>query len=137
LYQAALRKPSLTALCLDFSGSMQGDGEDQLQKAMRFLLTPDEASKVLVQWSPADQIIVIPFDGSVRNTFMASGNPLEQEGLLNEISRQKADGGTNMYACAERALQQITRTDRLSTYLPAIVIMTDGKSDDQSQAFMR
>jgi Ca-activated chloride channel family protein len=137
LYQAALRKPSLTALCLDFSGSMQGDGEDQLQKAMRFLLTPDEASKVLVQWSPADQIIVIPFDGSVRNTFMASGNPLEQEGLLNEISRQKADGGTNMYACAEQALQQITRTDRLSTYLPAIVIMTDGKSDDQSQAFMR
>lgn len=38
LYQAALRKPSLTALCLDFSGSMQGDGEDQLQKAIRFLL---------------------------------------------------------------------------------------------------
>ncbi|WET75988.1 substrate-binding domain-containing protein [Rhizobium croatiense] len=136
LYQAALRKPSLTALCLDFSGSMQGDGEDQLQKAMRFLLTPDEASKVLVQWSPADQIIVIPFDSSVRNMFMASGNPLEQEGLLNEISRQKADGGTNMYACAQRALQQIARTDRLSTYLPAIVIMTDGRSDDQSRAFM-
>ncbi|NYJ09614.1 Ca-activated chloride channel family protein [Rhizobium leguminosarum] len=136
LYQAALRKPSLTALCLDFSGSMQGDGEDQLQKAMRFLLTPDEASKVLVQWSPADRIIVIPFDGSVRNSFMASGNPLEQEGLLNEISRQKAGGGTDMYACAAQALQQIARTDRLSTYLPAIVIMTDGRSDDQSQAFM-
>ncbi|SCB56829.1 Ca-activated chloride channel family protein [Rhizobium aethiopicum] len=137
LYQAALRKPSLTALCLDFSGSMQGEGEDQLQKAMRFLLTPDEASKVLVQWSPVDQIIVIPFDGSVRKMFMASGNPLEQEGLLNEISRQKASGGTNMYACAERALQQIAGTDRLSAYLPAVVIMTDGKSDDQSRAFMR
>jgi Ca-activated chloride channel family protein len=67
---------------------------------------------------------------------MASGNPLEQQGLLNEISRQKADGGTDMYACAERALQQIAGTNRLSTYLPAIVIMTDGRSDDRSRAFM-
>jgi Ca-activated chloride channel family protein len=31
LYQAALRKPSLTALCLDFSGSMENLGEGQLQ----------------------------------------------------------------------------------------------------------
>jgi Ca-activated chloride channel family protein len=137
LYQAALRKPSLTAMCLDFSGSMQGDGESQLKDAMRFLLTPDEASKVLVQWSPADRIIVIPFDGTVRGTFAASGDPMEQGGLLREVSRQQANGGTNMYACAERAMQQIAQTEKLSTYLPAIVIMTDGKSDDASQAFMR
>ena len=29
LYQEVLRRPSLTALCLDFSGSMQGTGEDR------------------------------------------------------------------------------------------------------------
>ena len=32
LYQEALRKPSLSALCLDFSGSMQGDGESSCSR---------------------------------------------------------------------------------------------------------
>ncbi|MDE1996733.1 MAG: substrate-binding domain-containing protein, partial [Rhizobiaceae bacterium] len=54
LYQGALRKPSFTALCLDFSGSMAGKGETQLQAAMRFLFNPDETGKVLAQWTPAD-----------------------------------------------------------------------------------
>ena len=50
LYQEALRKPSLTALCLDVSGSMQGHGEQQLLEAMRFLFTPARTREVLVQW---------------------------------------------------------------------------------------
>jgi Ca-activated chloride channel family protein len=136
LYQAALRKPSLTALCLDFSGSMEGDGENSLQQAMRFLFTPEEASKVLVQWSPADRIFVIPFDADVRDIFSASGDKMEQQGLLNAVSRQHAGGGTNMYACAERALRQMAKNGNIDKYLPAIIIMTDGRSDDQSAAFM-
>ncbi|CDZ40399.1 Von Willebrand factor type A [Neorhizobium galegae bv. officinalis] len=135
LYQAALRKPSLTALCLDFSGSMAGDGVTQLKQAMRFLLTPAEASRVLVQWSPSDRIIVIPFDGSVRRSMMGSGDPLEQEGLLNAVLGEEPGGGTNMYACASEAMRQIGATKDLSNYLPAIVIMTDGKSDDESRRF--
>ena len=34
LYQTQLRKPSMTAYCLDFSGSMKGDGEKQLKAAI-------------------------------------------------------------------------------------------------------
>ena len=48
LYQEALRRPSLTALCLDVSGSMQGTGEKQLLEAMQFLLTPARTREVLV-----------------------------------------------------------------------------------------
>lgn len=136
LYQAALRKPSLTALCLDFSGSMQGEGERSLQEAMRFLFTPEEASKVLVQWSPADRIFVIPFDAGIRNVYSASGDALEQQGLLNAVSGQRAGGGTDMYACAKKALQQMAKTADLSGYLPAIIIMTDGRSDGQSAAYL-
>src|SRR5262249_31197328 len=41
LYQEGLRRPSLTGLCLDFSGSMgENGGEGQLKKAMEFLFTP-------------------------------------------------------------------------------------------------
>jgi Ca-activated chloride channel family protein len=130
LYQEALRKPSLTALCLDFSGSMQGAGEQQLQQAMTFLLTPKEASEVLVQWSPDDRIIVIPFDARVRDTFEATGKPDDQSRLLSEVADERAGGGTDMYACAQSALARFEEAPGSSKYLPAIVIMTDGRSQD-------
>ncbi|WP_354044101.1 substrate-binding domain-containing protein [Devosia sp. UYZn731] len=136
LYQAALRKPSLTALCLDFSGSMGGDGETQLQQAMQFLFTPERAAEVLVQWSLADRIIVIPFDGYVRDTLTTTGAEADQATLLSEVSSQSADGGTDMYACANEALKEIQKTPNLGSYLPAIVIMTDGRSEGDSAGFI-
>jgi Ca-activated chloride channel family protein len=136
LYQEALRVPSLTALCLDFSGSMEGEGERQLQQAMQFLLDPQQTSQVLIQWKPDDQIIVIPFDQTVRTTLAATGQPEAQAALLNDIGSEAAGGGTDMYACASEALRQIQQTPNLSKYLPAIVIMTDGRSDDASDEFM-
>lgn len=136
LYQEALRKPSLSVLCLDFSGSMEGDGEEQLQQAVKFLFTPEEASKVLVQWSPADRIVVIPFDGSVRGVFRAAGDPAGQKRLLDQVAAQEANGGTDMYACAKVALDQIVQTPAPATYLPAILIMTDGRSDGDASGFL-
>jgi len=137
LYQAALRKPSLTALCLDFSGSMEGDGETQLQKAIRFLFTPAEVSRLLVQWTPTDRIIVIPFDDHVRSTLAATGTPADQTRLLNAVAGEHADGGTDMYACADAAMAEIARTPNLATYLPAVVIMTDGRSEGDVAGFYR
>ncbi|WP_432761553.1 substrate-binding domain-containing protein [Rhizobium calliandrae] len=136
LYQSALRKPSLTALCLDFSGSMEGKGETQLQAAMQFLFNPDETGRVLAQWTPADRIMVVPFDSRVRTTFLATGDPAQQKGLVDKVSLQHAGGGTDMYACASRALGRMRDTPNLSSYLPAIVIMTDGKSEDASREFL-
>jgi Ca-activated chloride channel family protein len=136
LYQDALRKPSLTALCLDFSGSMQGDGEEQLQKAIQFLFTPGEASKVLVQFSQSDQIIVVPFDSGVRSVSRAAGDGAGQQQLLGQVAAQHADGGTDMYACASTALGEIAKTRDFDTYLPAIVIMTDGRSDGDGSGFL-
>jgi Ca-activated chloride channel family protein len=135
LYQVALRKPSLTAICLDFSGSMGGNGEQQLQKAMQFLFTPAEADKVLVQWTPADQIIVIPFDSRVRDVIQGTGAPADQARLIREVAQERADGGTDMYSCASQAIVTISRTPNLASYLPAIVIMTDGRSEGDKPGF--
>lgn len=137
LYQEALRKPSLSALCLDFSGSMEGDGEQQLQQAVKFLFTPEEASKVLVQWSPGDRIIVVPFDGKVRTVWRAEGDPAGQERLLQLVAGQQANGGTDMYACARTAMEQIAETPDLVNYLPAILIMTDGRSEGDASVFLQ
>lgn len=135
LYQEALRRPSLTALCLDFSGSMDGEGEDQLKAAARVLFTPDEASKSFVQWSPADRIIVIPFDGEPRGVIEGDGSPASQARILAAIEAEETDGGTDMYACAERAFAAMAPYAASNTYLPAVVLMTDGQSDDPRTPF--
>jgi len=127
LYQEVLRRPSLTAICLDFSGSMQGQGETQLQNAMAALLTPQTASLTLIQWTPGDRIIVIPFDATPRDLFTGDGSAASQSQLLAKVRTERAGGGTDMYACAHQALAAMTPYIGQG-YLPAIVIMTDGRS---------
>ncbi|HLY55858.1 MAG TPA: substrate-binding domain-containing protein [Stellaceae bacterium] len=135
LYQEALRRPSLTALCLDLSGSMQGNGEQQLMEAMRFLLTPARTREVLVQWLKDDRILVLPFDGRVRWNAMASGNEAEQAALLQKTLQLRADDGTDFYTCAAKALALMKPILDEGTHLPAIVIMTDGKSQGHMSTF--
>jgi Ca-activated chloride channel family protein len=135
LYQEALRKPSLTALCLDVSGSMQGHGEQQLLEAMRFLLTPARTREVLVQWSKEDRIIVLPFSERVLWVESASGDEAAQTGLLTKTLALRADGGTDFYTCAARALAAMKPLLNGEKHLPAIVIMTDGKSQGAMATF--
>jgi Ca-activated chloride channel homolog len=136
LYQEALRRPSLTVYCLDFSGSMEGKGEQSLQAAMRFILSRDQSAPLLVQHAPSDQIVVIPFDAGVRRIIRGTGSAADQARLLEAVSRERAGGGTDIYACAGRGLQEIAAMSDWQNFLPAIVVMTDGKSDDHLQSFL-
>ena len=137
IYQDALRRPSLTALCLDLSGSMQGLGEQQLLEAMRFLLTPARTREVLVQWSPEDQIIVLPFNDHVIWTADASGEESAQGRLLSRALELRAGGGTDFYTCGAEALRLMKPILAGGPHLPAIVIMTDGKSQGTMETFAR
>jgi Ca-activated chloride channel family protein len=135
LYQEALRRPSLTALCLDLSGSMQGHGEQQLLDAMRFLLTPARTREVLVQWSKQDQILVLPFSDHVLWTAAASGDDSQQAGLLSRALELHAGGGTDFYTCGAQALAAMKPALDAGQHLPTIVIMTDGKSQGTMSTF--
>lgn len=135
LYQEALRRPSLTALCLDLSGSMQGHGETQLLDAMKFLLTPARTREVLVQWSKDDQILLLPFNERVLWTERGSGADQDQANLLTRALTLRADGGTDFYTCAARALAAMKPLLDRGQHLPAIVIMTDGKSQGGMATF--
>ena len=136
LYQETLRRPSLTAICLDYSGSMEGRGEQQLAEAMRFLFTPERTREALVQWSPRDHIYVLPFNDQVIGSVEGSGAAADQARILSDVSKQSADGGTDMYACGQRALALMHDQLAAGNYLPAIVMMTDGRSDENMDAFM-
>jgi len=137
LYQEALRRPSLTALCLDLSGSMQGNGEKQLLDAMKFLFTPARTREMLVQWSKQDQIVVLPFNDHVLWTANASGDDSEQAGLLARALELHAGGGTDFYTCGARALAAMKQSLDDGQHLAAIVIMTDGKSQGEMATFER
>jgi Ca-activated chloride channel homolog len=134
-YQDALRRPSLTAMCLDVSGSMQGNGERQLLDAMRFLLTPARTREMLVQWSKQDEILVLPFSDHVLWTASSSGDEKEQAALLAHALTLHADGGTDFYTCGARALAAMRPILDQGQHLAAIVIMTDGKSQGAMSTF--
>jgi Ca-activated chloride channel family protein len=130
LYQEVLRRPSLTAICLDFSGSMQGEGEGQIRAAMHLLLTPRDAGRAMIQWSSADHIIIIPFDAQPRDVVEGDGSAASQAKLLSGVEAQTAGGGTDMYACARLAFQRMAPYLDRGGYLPTVIIMTDGRSDE-------
>jgi Ca-activated chloride channel homolog len=135
VYQESLRRPSLTAMCLDFSGSMAEKGEPELKRAVKALLTPAEAAEQLIQWTPADQIVVAPFNDHVEAVYEGSGKPEDQAKLLSSVFRHFADGGTDMYSCAAEALRRMAPRRASGDYLPAIIIMTDGKTEGSASDF--
>ncbi|MBV8700841.1 MAG: substrate-binding domain-containing protein, partial [Bradyrhizobium sp.] len=134
-YQDALRRPSLTALCLDLSGSMQGNGERELLDAMRFLLTPARTREMLVQWSKQDLIVVLPFNDHVLWSAISNGSEKDQAALLARALTLRAGGGTDFYTCGAQALAAMKPALDAGQHLAAIVIMTDGKSQGSMATF--
>ncbi|MEM9427962.1 MAG: substrate-binding domain-containing protein [Pseudomonadota bacterium] len=140
LYQTDLRKPSMTVWVLDVSGSMEGEPLEQLKEAMRLLLDREQATLNLLQPSPRDVTVILPFNN-------VAGRPVVIEGASDEalaealraVQRLQAGGGTDLYGAVVRALEALepwASDGTLFDYLPAIVAMTDGASAVDNREFM-
>jgi Ca-activated chloride channel family protein len=127
MYQIELRKPVHAVFCLDYSGSMSGDGYSQLKSAMEYILNEEEASNDLLQFSEKDKITIIPFSGSVINIW-STDKGTETEELLNNISTLKPSGSTDIYDTAISALNELKDEDT-DTYNLSVILMTDGMSN--------
>ena len=126
IYQTELRKPIHTVFCLDYSGSMYGSGEKQLEQAMKYILTEEEASKNLLQFAEKDKITVIPFNSKVIKKWQVA-NGLQTSELIDKINAMLPTGGTNIYSASIEALN--TLKDESSDYNLSIILMTDGMSN--------
>lgn len=130
LYQTSFKKPSLNVYCLDYSGSMTGDGNKQLVNAMGELLIPENAEKNLLQASEKEVNVVITFDDEVLNVYTAEGNDDSTlENLYALIENEPIGGGTDMYAALKEGLELITENYDIAEYSPAFIMMSDGESD--------
>ncbi|MBK9141703.1 MAG: VWA domain-containing protein [Candidatus Melainabacteria bacterium] len=131
LYQTAFRKPSITVFALDYSTSMQGGPEQALESAMRGLLDQDLAAKYLLQASPEDITIVIPFNSGTIDVNTVKGNdPAKLRQLLAWVEQHSASGGTNIYAPSIDGLREIKKIPGWEDYSVAVILMTDGASDE-------
>ena len=127
LYQTELRKPIATVFCLDYSGSMSGEGNEELVDAMDFILTEEEASKNLLQFSSKDKITVIAFDDEILNIWNTEDGTKTTE-LIANIKNQRLGGATNIYLPASKALEILNSMD-LDKYNASVILMTDGESN--------
>lgn len=123
MYQTELRKPTHVVFCLDYSGSMSGNGYNQLMNAMDYILT-DKAANDLIQFTAKDKIDVLPFGSSVLNKWSTDngGNTTE---LLNNIHNLKPMGTTALYPASIEALK-ILQDESQDEYNVSVVLMTDG-----------
>ena len=138
LYQTAFRKPSLNIYCLDFSGSMNGQGNRQLVEAMSQILLPENAEKNLLQAAENEVNIVVVFDGSVRTVYTADGaDGTALTELYEKIAAEKPGGGTDMYSAAAKGISEALQNYNVADYCPAVILMTDGESDtDERDSFV-
>ena len=128
-YIDALRKPSAVAFCLDFSGSMSGDGEKQLKEAMDYILDFEKAKEEFIQFSTHDRIYVLPFAGDVKNKWKTYDGR-DTNVLISNINLLTPSGGTNIYGCAELALALLSENGK--EYTKTVILMTDGESNGGS-----
>lgn len=127
LYQNELRKPTHIVFCLDFSGSMEGEGYEQLKKAMSYILT-EEAENDLLQFAQKDKIDIVVFNS---NAYVADSteNGKETTNLLNTINKLNPHGATALYPAAIEGLELLKNED-LDTYNCSIILMTDGLGNE-------
>jgi Ca-activated chloride channel family protein len=129
LYQSALRKAAYTIWVVDYSGSMHGEGKNGVTQGLSLALDPTQAEQYMIQPAEGDVNILIPFSSDVLDTAVADGPNTAD--LLQLAQTTDASGGTNIYAGLEAALQMLPPDDGSCT--TAIVLMTDGMSDDMEK----
>ena len=128
LYIEALRKPTHVVFCLDVSGSMYGEGMDELKEAMNYILDYDQASKDNLQFSDNDKITVITFNSSVARIYPTTLGG-QTENTINFVNNLIANGGTNIYDPTIEALKILEGTNE-EEYTKTVILMTDGESNN-------
>ena len=123
LYIENLRKPTHVVFCLDYSGSMYGQGFSELTNAMDYILDYEKASKDSLQFSKKEKITIITFSDTVTNIWNTSSG-LETSTLIKNIKNTSPSGSTALYDAIIEGLGILNKES--DDYTKTIIAMTDG-----------
>jgi Ca-activated chloride channel family protein len=126
-YQSEFKKPGYNIYVLDFSGSMSGDGHEQLMAALEQVMKRDLAAKNFLQASDNEINRVILFNDSIIFDKTSKGSQ-EFEDVFGKIKKVFPQNGTALYTTTIKALNDLKSVD-FSQYSPAILLLTDGKNN--------
>ena len=124
LYQEEFRKPVHIVFCLDYSGSMGGDGIESLRESMDYIFG-ERATLNMIQFSKYDKIDVVLFNSKVYNLDTFMGN--DYQDALDIINNTSPLGSTALYPAVGEALEILK--DETDEYNLSIVVMTDGEGN--------
>ena len=123
LYQELFRKPVHVVFCLDYSGSMYGEGIDSLIDSMEYIFGEDAITN-MIQFSSRDNIDVVPFS-TTANEYWSTDDGTKTDSLLENIKNHDVRGSTALYDAAIVALDLLK--NETDDYNLSIIVMTDGE----------
>lgn len=128
LYQSQFKKPALTIFVLDYSGSMYGEGLEQMTASLEQVLVPENAKKNLLLGTKNDLTYLIPFADDVYGVDQAKGNAEELNGLYEKFLKYELGGGTSMYEGINEAFETLKGLgpETVANYSTSIVVLSDG-----------
>jgi Ca-activated chloride channel family protein len=153
LYQSEWRRSSCTAIVTDHSGSMTArinvesesgeqiktTGAEQLTEALNRLLDQKQAAEYYLQATAGDYLVVVPFTYGVNPNEIVEirgSAPEDYQTKLELINQVPFGGGTDMYSGIVYGLDYMEK-NCTTDQLPAVIVMTDGRSDGRFQNLER
>ena len=131
MYQEELRKPIHVVFCLDYSGSMRGNGYKELINAMEYIFS-DQAKDDNIQFTYKDKIDILPFASDVKDRW-STDDGSDTDYLLDNIKSHEPSGSTALYSATIEALEILRKEN--SKYNVSVILMTDGEANESENNY--
>lgn len=131
-YTVQVSKPANYVFCLDYSGSMLGDGHQELVDAMTTLFDERISSKYFIQMKETDHVTLILFSSSVNYKNSAVVSYSDFANIPSYLRGISPAGGTDIYLALQEAIQHVLPDS--SGYNNYVVLLTDGQSSLLNQS---
>ena len=113
---------------------MYGEGEEELVKAMNYILDKNEASKDMLQFTKNDKIGLLTFNTKVSDITAALDGE-NTSNLLEIVKNSEPEGTTNIWDSVTKSINYLQNEDT-EKYNLSIVLMTDGAGNAGNKSKM-
>ena len=134
-YMNELRLPARPIFIIDTSGSMSGNGMEQLKKALMTLTDGDGTTMGdFAKFSEREQVTFIPFNSTpeAEKQYTIGKDAKAREPVRQFVKDLTAGGGTAIYSSLHKGYQEIVARQSNAAiaqpYYDTIVLMTDGQN---------